>query len=130
MKGVEVAEAERWLARQPSGEATPDRVYDRQWALAVLGEGLRRLEGEFAAGGRDELFQKLRVYLQGEGSEESYGEVAEKLGTSVGTVAVSVHRMRKRYRQVLRAVVLETVGDPAEVDVELAELLAALRAEG
>ncbi len=52
MKGVEVEEAERWLARQPSGDASPDRVYDRQWALAVLGEGLQRLKSEFAGGAR------------------------------------------------------------------------------
>lgn len=127
MKGVEVEEAERWLARQASGEAAPDRVYDRQWALAVLEEGLCRLESEYVTSGREVLFRELRMYLQGEGSEESYQEIAGRLGTTSGTVAVSVHRLRKRYRHVLRAVVLETVSQPAEVDLELAELLAALR---
>ncbi|MGA1238089.1 MAG: RNA polymerase sigma factor [Limisphaerales bacterium] len=127
MKGVEVEEAERWLARQPSGDASPDRVYDRQWVLAVLGEGLQRLKSEFAGGDKEEFFKELRVYLQDEGSEEGYAEVAKRLGTTAGTVAVSVHRLRKRYRHVLRGVVLETVSHPVEVDAELAELLSALR---
>jgi hypothetical protein len=92
-----------------------------------VGGGVTTVEIGVCGWGKEEFFKELRVYLQDEGSEEGHAETAKRLGTTAGTVAVSMHRLRKRYRHVLRGVVLETVSHPVEVDAELAELLSALR---
>ena len=108
-------------------EATPECLYDRNWAVAVLEEALKRLQAEFKASGRGPLFEQLQPYLQGDVSGPSYAEVAERLGTTKGTIRVTVHRLRERYRTLLRTVVNQTVNGPVETDLELAHLMTALR---
>ncbi len=120
-------EAEARLAREPSLDASPERLFDRHWALAVLEAGLDHLEAEFKQSGRADLLQELRPFLQGDASGPSYTEVAQRLGTTAGTIKVTVHRLRQRYREILRAVVSRTVNSPLEVETELAHLMAALR---
>lgn len=119
--------AENRLAREPALDGSPDFLFDRNWALAVLEAGLQRLEAEFRESGRAEVLEHLQPFLQGDTSGPSYTEVARRLGTTEGTISVSVHRLRKRYRELLRAVVSQTVNNPLDTDAELAHLLAALR---
>jgi len=120
-------QAEARLAQEPSPEANPERLFDRHWALAVLDAALAHLEVEFRRSGRAALFQQLQPFLQGDAGGPGYHEVAERLGTTEGTIKVTVHRLRQRYRELLRIVVSQTVNNPIEVDAELAHLMAALR---
>jgi RNA polymerase sigma-70 factor (ECF subfamily) len=120
-------EVERRLSREPAQGATPERLYDRNWAQAVLDEALDRLEAEFKTSGRGPLFEQLQPFLQGDVSGPNYSEVAKNLGTTEATIKVTVHRMRERYRTLLRTAVSQTVNDPMETDLELAHLMAALR---
>ena len=120
-------QAEARLAQEPSPDASPERLYDRHWALAVIEVALAHLEAEFKKSGRTALFQQLQPFLQGDASGPSYAEVAQQLGTTEGTIKVTVHRLRQRYRDLLRTVVSQTVNSPIEVDAELAHLMAALR---
>jgi RNA polymerase sigma factor (sigma-70 family) len=120
-------QAEVRLAQELSPGASPERLFDRHWALAVLDAALVRLESEFKKSGREQLFQQLQPFLQGDTSGPGYAEVAQRLGTTEGTISVTVHRLRQRYRELLRVVVSQTVNSPLEVDAELAHLMAALR---
>lgn len=120
-------QAEARLAQEPSAAANPERLFERHWALAVLDAALAGLEAEFKKSGRHALFEQLQPFLQGDVSGPSYTEVAERLGTTEGTIKVTVHRLRQRYRQLLRVVVSQTVDSPMEIDSELAYLRTVLR---
>ena len=123
---IDLHEAELRFAREPSTAASPEALFDRQWAVAALDATLARLETEMRQSGRGDLFQELLPGLQGD-EGPGYTELARRLGTTEATVRVTIHRLRIRYREILRAVVAQTLNDPMEVDTELAHLLAALR---
>ncbi len=117
-----------WEASAPaSAERAPDAAFDRAWAVALLGRVLERLRVEHEAAGRREWFETLAPCLAGRTSEGPQADVAARLGMSEAAVRVAVHRLRKRYRDVLREEVAQTVGGPAEVEAELRHLLAAVR---
>jgi RNA polymerase sigma-70 factor (ECF subfamily) len=118
-------DAEERYAREPSEPAAAERLYDRRWALDVLDRGLARLAAEQAAAGKAEQFAALKFCLTGE--QKPLGEVAAQLGMSEGAVKVATHRLRERYRAVIREEIAETVSTDAEVEAELQELMAALR---
>jgi len=105
---------------------TPERAFERRWVLALLEKVVRRLQDEYVSAGRAELFGALRGSLSGEALGKSYAEVAQRLGMSEGAVKVAVHRLRQRYRELLRAEIANTVASPDEVDDELRHLFAAL----
>ena len=105
----------------------PDQLYERQWALTLLDQVFTRLRNECVAAGKAELFDTLRVHLSGEKAAASYAEVGTTLAMSAGAVQVAVHRLRKRYGELLRAEIAHTVSRPGEVDEELRHLFAALR---
>jgi RNA polymerase sigma-70 factor (ECF subfamily) len=120
-------EAETRYRLEPSHESTPEKDFDRQWALALLGQVLDRLEAEHAASAAERLFEGLKGFLtQAEGSCP-YAEVAPRLGMTAGTVKVAVHRLRRRYRQLLRDEIAQTVAGPEEVDEEIRHLFGAFR---
>ena len=105
----------------------PDQLYERQWALTLLDQVFTRLRNECVDAGKVELFDALRVYLSGEKSVASYADAAGPLGMTAGAVQVAVHRLRRRYGELLRAQIAHTVSRPEEVDEELRHLFAALR---
>ena len=105
---------------------TPDRAFDRQWALALLDVVLGRVRKEYTDSGRDELFVGLKDTLMGGRSEIPYRELAARLGMGEGAVKVTAHRLRQRYRELLREEIAHTVAGPEEVDEELRHLFAAL----
>ena len=111
---------------EPTDLATPDRLFDREWALALLERVIKRLQTECVAEGRAELFAQARGYLMVGEAAIPYAEAAAKLGMDEGAVRVAVHRLRKRYRELLRAEIAQTVNDPAQVKEELKSLQAAL----
>jgi RNA polymerase sigma-70 factor (ECF subfamily) len=117
----------RWVQPVAPGD-TPDRAFDRQWALALLDVVLGRVRKEYADSGRDELFVGLKDTLTGGRSEIPYRELAARLGLSEGAVKVAAHRLRQRYRELLREEIASTVAGPEEVKEELKHLFAALSA--
>jgi RNA polymerase sigma factor (sigma-70 family) len=118
--------AETRYGLDPADKTTPDEIYERRWALALLDEVLRRLSAEYKEQGRAELFAALNPCLIGERSSHPYAELAAKLGTTEGTVKSAVHRLRQRYREMLREEIAHTVAGPGEVDEELRHLFAVL----
>lgn len=104
-----------------------EQAYDRQWALTLLDQVFNRLRDECVQAGKTDLFEALRIYLSGEKSGESYAEVAEGLNMTTGSVQVAVHRLRRRYGELLRGEIAQTVSQPDEVDEEIRSLFAALR---
>lgn len=111
---------------EPPDHATPDRLFDREWALALLEQVIQRLQAECAAEGRAVLFTQARGYLMVGEAAIPYADAAAKLGTDEGAVRVAVHRLRKRYRELLRDEIAQTLNDPAQVSEELCSLQAAL----
>jgi RNA polymerase sigma-70 factor (ECF subfamily) len=105
---------------------TPDRAYDRQWALALLDVVLARVRKEYTDSGRDALFVGLKDTLTGGRSEIPYRELAAGLDLTEGAVKVAAHRLRQRYRELLREEIANTVAGPEEVEEELRHLFAAL----
>lgn len=104
---------------------TPDQAYDREWAVALLAKVVVRLESECAAEGRAQLFQELKVFLTAGKGVQSHAEIGRKLGMEETAVRVAVHRLRKRYRLLLRDEIAQTVLDAAQVDEEMQALFGA-----
>ena len=115
---------QRYLV-EPVDDLSPERAYDRHWALTVLDQVLKRLGGEFRSSGKQGIFEQFKVFLSGE-KGSTYAEVGARLGLSEGAVKVGVHRFRQRYRELLRAEIANTVNNPKNVDDELRDLLTAL----
>jgi RNA polymerase sigma-70 factor (ECF subfamily) len=118
--------AETRYGEEPADTATPERAFERRWALTLLDQVLKRLREEYEREGRAELFAALNACLVGERTSQPYAELAVRLGISEGTVKAAVHRLRQRYRQLLRAEIAQTVAGPGEVDEELRHLFAVL----
>ncbi len=122
--------AEERFAGEPHDDATPERLYQRQWALQLLQSALQTLTQERAAAGRGAEMEVLRPFLDASGGsgEAAYAQAAQALGMSLGNVRVVVHRLRHRYRRVLQETVAVTLEneDPALVEEEMRALLAAL----
>lgn len=110
----------------PPDPTSPDRLYDRDWALALLERVIARLQEECADDGKAELFEQAKDYLLVGEAAIPYAQAAEKLQLSEGAVRVAVHRLRKRYRELLRDEIAQTLSDPAQVKEELRSLQAAL----
>jgi RNA polymerase sigma-70 factor (ECF subfamily) len=111
---------------EPRHTLTAEKLYERRWALALLEYALARLRAEHTQAGRGPLFDALKVYLTGEQVGASHKELAAQLGMTTGAVTIAVHRLRQRYREVLREEIGRTVNDPMEIDGEIRDLFAAL----
>jgi RNA polymerase sigma-70 factor (ECF subfamily) len=123
---LDAEEAEKRYALRPTQEMTPERIFERQWALTVIEQALTRLRERYARSGKRDLFETLKVFLSGEQRLVPYAELAPQLGLSELAVKVAVHRLRKRFRDALRDEIAETVAGEEEIDAELRALHAAL----
>ncbi len=123
---LDLSAAEQRFDLEPADNASPDKLFDRQWALALLDAVLQSLEAEYADAGKTDFFSALRPTLTGARESQPYAELAAKLGLSEAAVKVAVHRLRKRYRDLIRAEIADTLADPAEVEAEIRHLFAAL----
>lgn len=119
--------AEARYLEEPADPATPERIFERRWVLTLLDEVLTRLRVEYDEAGKGELFTALHSCLVGERASQPYADLADRLGISEGAVKSAVHRLRQRYRQILRSEIASTVDDPQHVDDELTHLFAVLR---
>jgi RNA polymerase sigma factor (sigma-70 family) len=122
---LEFSSGEERYQREPAHDETPERIFERRWALSVLDRVVERLRSEFLQHGRPEHFERLKVFLLGQ-SDAPYSALAREMNTSEGALKVAIHRLRKRYRELFRQEIADTVADPAEVESELRFLAAVL----
>lgn len=118
----EVDPESRFLADPAS--AAPEAAYERNWAFTVIQHAMQNLELELQAAGKQKLLEQLRPHLQGDRNGRPYAEIATELGLSEGAVKVTVHRLRQRFRELLRAEVARTVSSETEITAELRHLQA------
>jgi RNA polymerase sigma-70 factor (ECF subfamily) len=123
---LDFEDGERRYSLEPAHVMTPERIFDRRWALTLLERVLDGVEREMAAAGKTDLFDALRFHLTGEPAAETYREIAGRLGMGEGALKTAAHRLRTRYRDRLRSEIGETVSDPKEVEEEIRVLLKAL----
>jgi len=123
---LDTAFAESRYAAAPTAMLPAEAVFDREWALTLLDLTLERLRAEFAAAGKPGDFEALKGSLMSARGAIDYAEVAEKLGTSQGAARVAVHRLRKRFREVYRDEISQTLANGTDLDAEMRHLAAAL----
>jgi RNA polymerase sigma factor (sigma-70 family) len=104
----------------------PDREFDRKWALTVLDRALAALAEEHKSAGKTDQFEALKPWLTGDTENLSQAEAARRLDLNEGAVKVAIHRLRRRFRDLVKAEVGQTLKDPALIANELACLMAAL----
>lgn len=115
--------AEDRYALEPAGGLTPEQVFEKRWAATLLEQVLARLRAGFEGAERLALFDQLKPHLWGEDEATPYAELAMRFSLSVPAIKVTVHRLRRRYRDLLRDEIAQTVADPAEVANEIRHLL-------
>jgi RNA polymerase sigma factor (sigma-70 family) len=120
---VETADGRYQL--EPRNDLTPEKLFDRQWALMLLERVLVRLREEQVSAGKADLFDQLKGFLTGD-SATPYADVGNALGMTEGAVKVAVHRLRRHFRDTLVQEIAETVSNSADIDAEIAYLLKAV----
>jgi len=123
---LDAHDAETRYSLEPREVASADKIYERRWAMMLLDRVLNRLREEQVTAGKGTQFDVLKTCLLGDRSSVPYADLSAQLGMTEGNLKVTVHRLRQRYRELLRAEIAETVASPAEVDEELRQLFAAL----
>ena len=122
---LEFSSGEDRYQRESAHDETPERVFERRWALAMLDRVVEKLRSEFVHHGRPEHFERLKVFLLGQ-ADAPYAALAREMNTSEGALKVAIHRFRRRYRELFRQEIADTVADPGKVESELRFLAAAL----
>ena len=122
------AAAEDRFDLEPADHAAPDRIFEKQWALTLLSEVLNRLEQEYRGAGKADWFLELKQTLMGVRESQPYVELANRLGVSESAVKVAVHRLRKRYRELVREEIAGTLAGPQDVEPEMRHLFSVLAA--
>jgi RNA polymerase sigma factor (sigma-70 family) len=123
---LDFAAAETRYQREPGHDTTADAIFERRWALTALDTVFTRLRERYVADGKSELFDQLKPCLTQAGSAIPYAEMAEQLCQSEGALRVAVHRLRQRYRDLLRAEIAHTVADPSHIEDEIRHLFQVL----
>ena len=123
---LDVRSAETSLGEPASQSLTPEQAYERRWAISLLEQVYRGLGEEYTSHDKAELFDALRGTLAGKSDSAPYAELAQKLSMSEGAIKVAVHRLRQRYRDLLRETIADTVSEPDEVEDELRHLFRTL----
>ena len=124
---LEFAKAEGRLGLEPASDETPEKDFDRRWALTLLDRVLARLAVEASDKGKGEQFAALQPYLTGDEPQLSYAVTASALEMSDAAVKVAVHRLRKKFRDAVRDEIAQTVASPADIEDELRHLWSAVR---
>jgi RNA polymerase sigma factor (sigma-70 family) len=123
---IDVSGGEGRYALEPRDDANPEKLFERQWALTVLERVQTRLRSATVRSGKAQLFEQLKDFVTGEETDIPYREAGESLGMSEGAVRVAVHRLRRRFKDLLREEIEQTVADPADVDDEIRFMLVTL----
>jgi DNA-directed RNA polymerase specialized sigma24 family protein len=120
--------AEGRYAQEPAGGLSPEQIFEKRWAATLLERVLARLRAEFDETERLELFDQLKPHLWGEDEATPYAQLAAHFAMTVSALKVTVHRLRRRYRELLRDEIAQTVVAPAEIDGEIQYLLRVMSA--
>jgi DNA-directed RNA polymerase specialized sigma24 family protein len=120
-------DAERRYLMEPTVELPAERLFDRRWATTLLEAAMAELRKEYQSRDQAELFARLQGALSGDGEVDSYADIGDALQMNEGAVKVAVYRLRKRYGELIRAQIAQTVATPAQVDEELEYLFTILR---
>jgi len=118
--------AESRYALEPADQLSPEKLLNRAWALTVLDRTMASLQSEWATSKRKRLFEHLKAYLTADRDSVPYAQVAQRLNMTEGAVKVAVHRLRRRYRELLRDEIAQTVATEDQIDEEIRALFAAL----
>jgi len=119
---LDIEGAEAQLEQSMTRDASPNVAFDKEWATALLNEALNQLEQEYREAGKSDLFNGLRGALAGSRDSIPYADLAKRLGLTEGNARVAVHRLRKRYRELLRGELANTVASAQDIDDELHHL--------
>jgi RNA polymerase sigma-70 factor (ECF subfamily) len=123
---IDRALAEGRYSAEPANDWTPERLFERRWAISLLDHAVARLEAESIAAGKSDLVSRLLPTLTGGRGEVPFAAIAAELGMTEGAVKMAASRWRKRYGEILREEIARTVADPADVEDEVRALFAAL----
>ncbi len=123
---LDIENAENQYIREPRDELSPEKLFERSWALAVLDRTMARLQAEAVNAKKQKLFDCLKVYLTADKGAIPYQEMAARLKMTEGAVKVAVHRLRRRYRDLLRDEIAQTVTTEEQINEEIRDLFAAL----
>jgi len=126
MLSLDFSKGDSKLTFEPGHDWTAERIFERNWCITLLEHVLTQLREEYAAAGKETLFTALRPFISSNRQEGSLAALGEQLDMTEGAVKVAAHRLRKRYRELLRSELAQTVADPADVDDEIAWLFTAL----
>jgi RNA polymerase sigma-70 factor (ECF subfamily) len=118
---------ERRYQREPADNRTPERIFERRWALTLLDRTLVRLRQDHEAAGKLATFEAFKGFLTADSAPGPLRQIAQQLGMTEGAAKVAVHRLRQKYRELLRAEIAQTVASEEDVDDELSALVSALR---
>jgi RNA polymerase sigma-70 factor (ECF subfamily) len=116
-------DAEARYLQEPTTEMDPAKAFEQRWAATLLDTVLTRLQAEFGATGRGDLFEALQAHLWGDAESAPYPELAERFGLTLANVKITAHRLRQRYRDLLREEIAHTVALPSQVDDEIWHLM-------
>ena len=125
---LDEAAAEGRYACEPKEERSPDKIFERRWAMTLLDQAVLRLREEYVENGAEPIFEALKSLLTDVGSAASHAETARKLNMSEAAVKMAASRLRRRYRDILRVEIAQTVASPEEVDDEIKHLFSVLAA--
>lgn len=120
------ADAEQRYGAEPVDNTTPDLLYERRWAATLLDRAFGALQADLAGSDKAALFDRLKACLWSEKDAPTYAKIAAAVGMSEGAVKVAAHRLRQRFREILRNEVAHTFGRPEQVDEELRHLVAVM----
>ena len=123
---IDFEDADERYRVDPGADLSPERLFERQWAIALLALALARIEAEYVSSGKRDLFEALKPALQGRSADAPLAEIATRLDSTEGAVKLAVHRLRKRFREALRAEIAETVSTEEQIEEEIADLFRAL----
>ena len=126
MISLDDQDAEARYLREPADSMTAERLFERRWAMTVLDRVMKQLREDMLAEGKADLFDVLKNQLSGAGEVLPFAEAVEMLGISEGAARVAAHRLKKRYRQLLRDEIAQTVVSPTDVDDEIRYLVRVL----
>jgi RNA polymerase sigma-70 factor (ECF subfamily) len=116
-------DAEARYLCEPKTELDPAKAFEQRWAATLLDTVLRRLQAEFGATGRGDLFEALQPHLWDDAEATPYPELAQRFGLTLSNVKVTTHRLRHRYREILREEIAQTVALPSQIDDEILHLM-------
>jgi DNA-directed RNA polymerase specialized sigma24 family protein len=121
---IDALQAEDRYLNEPSHELTAERLFERRWATTLLDRVLGRLEHEMTCAGKGRLLKSLKPILVGDSERVSYAEIAAESDCSPGAARSAAHRLRARYRTLLREEIGRTLADPAGIESEIHDLFA------